>query len=343
MRTFKKLIGAMVLGVAANAPSALAAEPVEQPNVKLILDWVYDGVHAFTLVAESKGYFKNEGLNVQIDAGTGSGVAIQNVASGVYQFAIADVPTMIQFNGKNPEKMTTAFYMVFDQTPLAIMSLKSRGITKPADLDGKKITGRPGQAAYAITPVLLKKANAENVKIDWQNVSPQIEGTLFTRGGIDGMSGFSVTQAISVAELGVKIEDIHVMKFADHGIDLYGLGFLASKSFMEANPKTVRAFARAVNKALKDSIADPKGTIDILQKRAPLIKTEFELLRLRLSNDLVATPYVKEHGLSSVTQARLQLTIDTIAEVEKPVRKPIAADVYTDRFLPPPAERKVPR
>jgi NitT/TauT family transport system substrate-binding protein len=341
MNKLHSIIAAVMLGIAASTPAA--AQPVEQPNVKLLLDWVYDGAHAFILVADSKGYFKQEGLNVQIDAGTGSGVAVQNTASGVYQFAIADFPTMVQFNGKNPDKMTTAIYMVFDQTPIAIMSLKSKPIKTPADLDGKKITGRPGQAAYLLTPLLLKRAGIQNAKIDWQNVSPQIEGSLFARGGLDGMSGFSISQAIAVAELGVKIEDIHVMSFADQGVDLYGLGFLASKSFIEQNPRTVQAFVRAVNRGLKDSLADPKGTIEILRKRAPLIKPEFELLRMNLARDLVLTPHVKEQGLSSATAIRVQRTIDTIAELDTPVKKPSVADVYTDRFLPPAADRKVAR
>ena len=329
-------VAALAIGMA-----PVASAQVEQPNVKILLDWVYDGAHAFILAADAKGYFKQEGLNVQIDAGTGSGVAVQNAASGVYQFAIADFPTMVQFNGKNPDKMTTAFYMVFDQTPIAIMSLKSKPIRTAADLDGKKITGRPGQAAYLLTPLLLKRAGITNAKIDWQNVSPQVEGPLFARGGLDGMSGFSISQAIAVAELGVKMEDMHIMKFADQGVDLYGLAFLTSKSFMEQNPKTVQAFTRAVNKGLKDAMTDPKGTIEILSKRAPLIKTQYELLRLSLAKDLVLTPNTKEHGLSSVTPARLQTTIDTIAELDKPVRKPTPADVYTDRFLPAAADRKV--
>ena len=334
----RALIAALVIGI---APTARAAD-VEQTNVKLILDWVYDGAHAFILLTDAKGYFKQEGLNVQIDAGTGSGVAVQNAASGVYQFAIADIPTMVQFDGKNPDKLATAFYMVFDQTPIAIMSLESRAIRTPKDLDGKKITGRPGQAAYLLTPLLLKRAGVPNAKIDWQNVSPQVEGALFVRGGIDGMSGFSVSQAIAVAELGVPIKDIHVMKFADQGVDLYGLGFLTSKSFMEQNPKTVAAFARAVNRGLKDALADPKGTIEALRKRAPLIKPEYELLRLNLARDLILTPQVKQHGLSAVTTARVQGMIDTISELDTPTKKPSVADIYTDRFLPSATDRRAP-
>src|SRR5689334_23745316 len=69
----RALIAALVIGI---APTARAAD-VEQTNVKLILDWVYDGAHAFILLTDAKGYFKQEGLNVQIDAGTGSGVAVQ--------------------------------------------------------------------------------------------------------------------------------------------------------------------------------------------------------------------------------------------------------------------------
>jgi NitT/TauT family transport system substrate-binding protein len=334
-------VSAIILGTCAIPTLVQAAEPVEQPNVKLILDWLFDGAHSPIMVADAKGYFKAEGLTVQIDAGTGSGSAVANVASGVYQFAVADVPTMVQFDGRNPGKIVTAFYMMFDQTPLAVMTLRSKNIKTPADMDGKKITGRAGQAAFEIMPVLLEKAHAQNTKIDWKNVSPQIEAPMFVRGDVDGMAGFSITQSIAAVELGTKMDDIHIIKFADFGVDLYGLGFMASKSFIEANPKTVKAFARAINRALKDALADPKGTIDILKSRAPLIKPDSELLRFTLSRDLILTPNIKEHGLSAVTPARMQATIDTISSVDKSAKKPLLADVWTDQFLPPASERKV--
>jgi NitT/TauT family transport system substrate-binding protein len=62
---------------------------------------------------------------------------------------------------------------------------------------------------------------------------------------------------------------------------------------------------------------------------------------MKLARDLVLTPQVKEHGLSAATAARVQRTIDTIAELDTPVKKPSVADVYTDKFLPAAGERKV--
>ena len=117
------MVLATLMGVAAPATAQ-----VEQPNVKVILDWVIQGTHAPIVVAAAKGYFKDEGLNVQIDAGTGSGAACTKVASDVYQFGLADVATMVRFSARNAEKMLMTPYVLFDDTPLSVVSRKAKAI-----------------------------------------------------------------------------------------------------------------------------------------------------------------------------------------------------------------------
>jgi NitT/TauT family transport system substrate-binding protein len=345
----RKLLSVVIAGllIAATglpaATGAAAADRIERPNVKVVLDWAYQGPHAPFFVALSKGYFKAEGLNVEVEAGSGSGNACTNVAAGVFQFGLADLATMVRFDARNPDKKLMAVYAYFDETPLSVVTLKSKGITKPADLDGKKITGQPGQAVYAIMPVLLKAAGAEHVKINWLSVSPQLQAPMFVRGEADGMGGFAVTEAPSAVELGVKLEDLNVMKFATFGVDLYGLGIIVSHQFAAANPNTIKAYLRAFNKGVRDTILEPNAGIAALKAREPLLKSELEALRLKIAMDFILTPHVREHGLSAFSSARMQRTIDALAAAEPLPSKPLLAEVYTDRFLPPAADRRVPR
>ena len=83
---------------------ALATLPVlaQETPVKFQLDWRFEGPAALFLVPVAKGYFKNEKLNVTVDAGNGSGGAVTRVASGSYDMGFADLAALMEFHANNP-------------------------------------------------------------------------------------------------------------------------------------------------------------------------------------------------------------------------------------------------
>src|SRR5258706_4269317 len=177
-------IAALVILAAAIVP---AHEEVK--NVKISLDWVILGTHAPFFVAQDKGYLKAEGITVDaIDKGNGATNVAVTVASGAYQYGWVDMPSMILFNAKNPSTPLVAVYVSFDQTPLAFITRKAAGIRTPADLDGKKIAGGPGIAVHDTASILFKAAHAENVKVNWDAVQPQLFAAMVKRGDVDGSS-----------------------------------------------------------------------------------------------------------------------------------------------------------
>ena len=117
----------------------------EATNVKIMMDWVIGSTHAPFFIAENKGYFKAGGVAVDaIDAGRGATNVAVAVAGGTYQFGWVDLPSMILFNAQNPASPLTAVYMSFDETPACIVTLQSKGIKTPKDLDGKQLAGGLG-------------------------------------------------------------------------------------------------------------------------------------------------------------------------------------------------------
>ena len=75
----------------------------------------------------------------------------------------------------------------------------------------------------------------------------------------------------------------------------------------------------------------------------PMMKLDIERVRLDIALGLTNTPYVMANGLSSVTPEKLQKTIDAMVSAYQLPVSPEPATVYTDRFLPPPAERMPPK
>jgi NitT/TauT family transport system substrate-binding protein len=313
----------------------------QQKDVRMMLDWIIQGTHAPFFVAQQKGYFKENGLNVAIDPGKGAGNVAVSVASNVYNFGWVDLPTMIKFNAQNPNSPLIAVYISFDDTAMAVITLKSKNYRKPADLNGARIAGGPGTAVHDTISILLKAANAENVKINWLPVQPQLFGPMVARGEADGTAGFTNSNIPALLEMGIKLEDIYPIRYADFGADLYGLALVTTKKYAEENPEVVRGMVKALNKGTIDTIKDPAAALKIMKARDAMMKDNIEQVRLDIALGLTNTKWVQENGLSVVKPERLKKTIDAVVSAFGLPNAPSAADVYTEKFLPPLAERKV--
>ena len=332
-------IAAVVTLVAAVAPA-----DAEVKNVKISMDWVIQGTHAPFFIAQDKGYFKAEGVTVDaIDKGNGATNVAVTVASGAYQYGWVDMPSMILFNAKNPSTPLIAVYVSFDQTPLAFITRKSAGIRTPTDLNGKKIAGGPGTAVHDTSSILFRAAHAENVKVDWIAVQPQLFGPMFKRGDVDGTGGFTNSNVPAILEMGFSMDDLFVLKYSDFGADMYGLALVTRKKFADENPETTRAVVKALNHGTKDTIAAPQKALDLLKARDPMMKMDIEKIRLDLALGLTNTAQVASAGLSSVTPEKLKQTIDSVVTAYGLPNTPDPASVYTDRYLPPAAERMLPK
>jgi NitT/TauT family transport system substrate-binding protein len=316
----------------------------ETKNVKIMMDWIIQGTHAPFFVAQDKGYFKAEGVTVDaIDAGRGATNVAVSVAGGVYQFGWVDLPSMIRFNAVNPGSPLVAVYMSFDESPLAVITRKTAGIRKPSDLDGKKIAGGPGTAVHDTISILLKAAHAESVKVNWVAVQPQLFGPMLKRGEVDGTGGFTNSNIPAALELGLTLDDLFVIKYSDFGADMYGLALVTTKKFADENPQTVRGVVKALNQGTKDTIASPQKALEVLKGVDPMMKLDIEKVRLDIALGLTNTSYVMTNGLSSVTPEKLKKTIDAMVSAYQLPLSPDPATVYTDRFLPPLAERMPPK
>jgi NitT/TauT family transport system substrate-binding protein len=301
-----------VLFLCLSAPQVRAQAP-EKKDLKVMMDWIIQGTHAPFFVAQQKGYYKDGGLNVQIDAGKGATNVAVSVAGGVYDFGWVDMPSMIKFNAQNPSSPLVAVYISFDDSPLAFITLKSKNIRKPADLNGVRIAGGPGTAVHDTASILFKAAKAENVN---SNIP-------------------------ALMDVGIKFEDIYAVKYADFGANMYGLTLATTKAFIEKNPQTVRAMVKALNRGTIDTIKDPAAALKIMKGVDAMMKEDIEKVRLDLALSVTNTKWVKEHGLSVAQPERIKFTIDSVAAAYGIANPPTPENVYSDKFLPPVAERMV--
>jgi NitT/TauT family transport system substrate-binding protein len=328
--------------VAALTAAGVTHQASAQSPVKFSLDWKFEGQVTPFLVPLDKGYFKAEGLDVTIDTAGGSLEPLNRVASGVYNMASGDINSLIKFRDANPNAPIKAIFIVHDKPPFAIISLKSRGVSKPSDLAGKRLGAPAADAAYAQWNIFTQANKIDPKSVTVDNIGFPVREPMLAGGQVDAIAAFSFN-AINLKERGVPSDDIVVMLMADHGVNLYGNAILVNTKFAEENPAVVRKFLAAFTKGLKETIRNPDDAIASIMKRNDLAKKEVELERLRmLLKDNIVTSRTRSEGLGRVDADRLDRSIDQIALTYTfKNAKPKAADIFDPSFLPPSSDLKL--
>ena len=150
------------------AATVMLGSPVSaQTAIKFSLDFKFEGPAAPFLVAIDKGYFKAEGLDVTIDTAAGSLEPINRVASGTYDMGFGDINSLIKFRDANPATPIKSVFMVHNKPAFSIVGRKSRGVTKPKDLEGKTLGAPPPDGAFAQWKIFVQAngIDASKVKI----------------------------------------------------------------------------------------------------------------------------------------------------------------------------------
>ncbi len=323
--------------------SGLASAQVEKPAIRFSQGWLFQATQVQFPLAYEKGYRRAQGLQVDVDRGSGSATAVQRVVAGTHDLAFADMGTLIKWNGENPDKPLVAVYVAEDVLPLAAVALKSRGITKPKDLEGKTLGAPIFDGGRQMFPVFAKVNGVDGGKVNWVSVDAALREQMLVRSQVDVVTGFVTSAVPTLNALGVKTSDLTILRYKDFGLDGYGNVVFGTREFIEKNPKTVAAFVKGVNLAMKELVNDPAAAIAALKARDGLINTDVERARLGLYvTELLLSPNVKANGYSSVTPKKLEAQIADVSSAFG-IKTPITPDsVYTDRFLPPKSERLPP-
>jgi NitT/TauT family transport system substrate-binding protein len=319
----------------------LPATSFAQTKIKMVLNWKYQGPQAWFFVAQDKGYFKAEGLDVQFDQGEGSSAPIAKVASGAYDAGFGDINALIDFAAKRPAEAPVAVYMLYNTPPFTIAVKKDSPIRTPKDFEGKTIGGPANDGALKLFPAFAKAAKVDASKIAFSNMAPNLREQMLIRGQVDGVFGYINTIYFSAKLVGLDPEkDLRFINYGDYGLDLYSNTILFSRNFVRDNPKAVQGFLKALNRAIVDSVANPELAIDSLMKREPLLKREVEKERLMATlKEEMSHPEIAKIGLGDVDSVRLKRSIDIVVDANQLTRTPLPEEVFNRSFLPARAER----
>jgi NitT/TauT family transport system substrate-binding protein len=312
-----------------------------QTSIKFSLDGRLEGLAATFFLPQDRGYFKSEGLDVTVDEATTALEPITRVASGAYEMALADINTLIRYRDQHPSSPLKAVFMVYNKPPFAIVARRSRGITDPKQLEGKKL-GTPPVGMTFEWPLFAKLNNVDAAKVTIETIGFPVRAPMLAAGQIDAALGYSFRLYVDLKDRGVPVDDIVLMPMADYGLKLYGNAIIVNPKFAAEKPEAVRGFLHAFLQGLKEIVHRPAEAVDTIMRRDDTVKRDVELERLRMAiRDNIVTPEVRANGFGAVDLARLAESIDQIGLVYTFKAKPKAEDIFDASFLPPASERKV--
>jgi NitT/TauT family transport system substrate-binding protein len=338
-RTFRRRVFAFAaaLGFAASLTAAPASA---ETNLKMVLNWKYQGPQGWFFLADDRGYFKAAGLNVTLDQGNGSGAPIPLVANGTYDVGFGDINALIEFAAKKPDEAPIAVYVMYNQPPFTIAVKSDSSIKTPKDLEGKTIGGAAGDGALKLFPAFCKIAKIDCAKVNITNMQPSLREQMLMQGQVDGVFGYVNTIRFSAKLIGVDPDkQIRFINYGDYGMDLYSNAVIVSKKLAKDNPAAVRGLLAAINHGLEDALKDPDAAVAAVAKREPLIKVPVERERLDATlKDEMNSPEIAKIGIGNVDMARLKKSIDILVDADALPRTPTVSEIFTPEFLPATAD-----
>ncbi|TCL68080.1 ABC transporter substrate-binding protein [Rhizobium sp. BK251] len=340
MTTYFRMITLAAIVVALFPISSLAQGLTP---VRFCLDWAMQAHHAQWGLAIKKQYFEANGLEVTMDRGYGSGDTIVKVASGAYDIGFMDINALIKFNAENPDRRLIAFYQVFYRTPNSIVALAKSGIRTPADLVGKTLGAPDGDSSRLMFGTFARANTIDPATVNWISMAPTLRETMLVQGQVDAISGFSSTAVFNLIALGVPKEDIVVIGYADHGLDLYGSALAATPDYIAKHPDVIAAFVEATIAGTIDLMKDPDAGMQAMKEIEPLFDTKLERDRLAFLMDkgMMKSPALETDGLGYVDRSRMERTVKANSEAYN-IPAPPLEEIYTTEFLPPLAQRLPP-
>ncbi|HEX3031070.1 MAG TPA: ABC transporter substrate-binding protein [Bacillota bacterium] len=241
----------------------------QQPNkplqkVTVLLDWVPNTNHTGLYVAKEQGYFKDQGLDVEIIQPSQGGVA-GLVANGQAQFGISyqEEVTMARLQ-KVPIVSVAA---VIQHNTSAFAAKKQSHITRPKDFEGKRYGGFGSPTENAVIEALMRKDGGDVKKVQFINMG-SADFLASVGKNVDFSWIFMGWDGVRASMQGVALDAIMV-KDADPALDYYTPVIITGEKLIKEKPEVIKAFMAAVSKGYQFAIAKPDEAAKMLVKNAP--------------------------------------------------------------------------
>jgi len=254
------------------------------------------------------------------------------VAANSVDFGYADVPTMIKVAAKGAP--VRAVGVALQTSPMSVIGLKEKNITRPEDIKGKTLAVTPGDSMSQIWPLFMKKAGL--TEADYKTVAGDGKTKLnaVITGQADLLLGYLMDQTMKISAATGK--ESYAIPFSEYGINLVSSGVIANQEMIDSNPDLVTRFMAAATASFEAAVKDPEAAVDAMLAASPKAgKRDTLIAGLKLTTPLYFTKETAGTQPFKVSERNMADTFSLLQEyggLEAGDRK--VTDFYTTEFLP---------
>jgi NitT/TauT family transport system substrate-binding protein len=269
----------LVLFIAGCTPQEVK-KPLDEVTVQL--KWVHQAQFAGLYMAQEKGYYSDENINIKFIEG-GSGISLtEPLMNGQADFSILSPEELI---AKRSEGLPiVAIATTYRRSPVIFASMADSGIMRPADFIGKTVSLLGQTEAEIEFYAMMKKLGLDISKVKLIKYNP--EYTEFLNGDADVMYLYMTAGLIKVQQKGYKLNLIWP---GDYGVKFYADTVITNENLISQNPDLVTRFLRATLKGWKDTIGDSEAAVETTLKYAKIKDKALQLAMMDAQVPLINT------------------------------------------------------
>ena len=311
----------------------LAGPVVAADKVHLQTDWIPSGEHAMYFGGWTKGFWEEQGIDINITRGYGSGDTVTKIAGGAADFGIADIGALITARARTgvPVKQIMQTYT---HSPHSLFVLKSSGITTFQGLEDKKIGITPGNSHRVYFPKVAERAGTDPSRIIWSNSDASAMAALLISKKIDAAPFFAMHHYYQNKAAMRAGEEIVVLPFVETGFAIYATGLVARDDMIEENPDLVRRFLIANRNAMEWARDNREEACTLHVERVPEVAHDDCMGSLNATMTFVFNDHSSATGLGRHDPARLAFTYEVVADAQDLPGDWDYSQVVDHRFVP---------
>jgi NitT/TauT family transport system substrate-binding protein len=303
-------------------------------EVKVQLDYVPRGNHAPFFVADQKGFFEREGIEIEsIQPGTGSADAMRIVGDGGADFGFGDLPTLALARSQGVPVRSIA--AVNQHSPLGFCAKADKfTLSEPADLEGKRMAVHPGQSTDLFYKAFVAANDVDKDSIEERTVEPPYENYLL-QDRVDIVPCYIDAEVPILEEKAGGEGSLSIMLGADHGYEALGSGLFTNEELLKENPDLAQRFTAAYLEGLQWVIDNPAEAAKLLAESQPELAESEALFETQLQADIENTftsPATEQNGLGFADPKAWEATVKILDDqgvLEGPVEP---SEAYDNQF-----------
>lgn len=318
----------MLRFAAAALAAAFALPATAQQKLDFILNWVPGGDHAPYYFAKAQGWYSKEGIELALEPGKGSMLAVQKVGAGANSIGLADMGNVLLGKAKGADSV--GVFNVYANSPQGLYWLKSSGIKSIKDFPGKKIGNPAADGARPMWPALAKANGVDPKSVIWVNVDANAKLSALKSKAIDVTTSFYNIHHIFQRELG---DDMGFVAWREVGLNPYGNSVIVNAAFLAKNKPLVDKFVKVTQRAFATCVKDPKPCVKALVDANGALQFDNEMTNWSLVEVLMSDRFSREVALGIHDDGRMQADYELVRDyvgLEKPFE---VKTTYSNEFL----------